>query len=371
MRTVCAVAAAGLIAVPAAGAKTIRVAVTSLDDPSIERSLFPTAAELCPRAVQVAPKRWRLTCRDPRHVAEELGARATGGRTVVVETPFVWRRFPLALRTKIVHVPRFHRVNAGPRRIEVGRPGLTLDFVRMEPHAAAQAFRRGEVDAAPVALGDLKAALADPVVGPRVHVRPVRALDLVRFDLRRGALAGRPDTRRAYWASADRLDYEALVPERAARRAWGLLPDAPPERPPLLGAFRRHVRSLRPVRVPLGARGEVAQYGASLVASNWREVGLGPRVVADAPDTFERLRAAYDAPEALFLALQPSPSPLLRRALAARDPLPALRRLDASLRRSAAVVPVSWAASAWLVSPRLRGWRQDRLGAVDYTRLGR
>ena len=267
-------------------------------------------------------------------------------------------------------MPRFRSVDAGPRQIEVSRPGLTLSFVRMEPHAAAQAFRSGRLDAAPVALGDLKAALADAVVGPRVHVRPIRALDVVRFDLRRGALAGLPNTRRAYWDSADRLDYEALVPERAAVRAYGLVPGAPAPPPLRLRAFRRHVRTLPPVAVRLGARGDDLRYGADLLAANWREVGLGPRVVRDAPDTFERLRAPYDAPEAIFFALGATPSPLLRRALAARDPLPLLRRLDAQLRRGAAVVPVSWVASAWLVSPRLRGWRQDRLGAVDYTRFG-
>jgi hypothetical protein len=122
--------------------------------------------------------------------------------------------------------------------------------------------------------------------------------------------------------------------------------------------------------VKIGARGGDLRYGAELLAANWREVGLGPKVVADAPNTFERLRASYDAPEAVFLALEPNPSPLLRRALAARNPGPLLRRLDANLRRRAAVVPVSWAASAWLVSPRLKGWRQDRFGAVDYTRFG-
>ena len=260
-------------------------------------------------------------------------------------------------------------MNAGPRRIEVSRPGLTLSFVRLEPHAAAQAFRRGELDVAPVALGDIKAALADPVVGPRVHVRPIRALDVLRFDLGRGALARMPATRRAYLRSADRLDYEALVPEHAARMAWGLLPGAPVGPALRLRDFRRHVRSLPPVQLRIGARGDELRYGAELLAANWREVGLGPRVVPDAPNTFERLRAGYDAPEALFLALEPNPSPLLRQALAARDPLPYLRRLDARLRSSAAVVPVSWVASARLVSPRLRGWRRDRLGAVDYTRF--
>ena len=369
MRALCVGAAVALIAVPVAGARTIRVAVTSLGDPSIERTLYPTAAQLCPRVRRIAPRRWRLTCRDPRHVAEELDARAVGGRTVVVTTPFAWRRFPLFLRTKIVHVPRFRSVNAGPRRIEVGRPGLTVSFVRMEPYAAARAFRRGKLDVAPVALGDIKAALADPVVGARVHVRPIRALDVLRFDLRGGALARRPELRRAYWDSADRTDYEALVPERAATRAWGLVAGAPAPPPLRLRPFRRHVRTLPQVAIPIAARAGDLRYGAGLLAANWREVGLGPRVVADAPDTFERLRAGYDAPEAIFLALDPSPTPLLRRALAARDPMPLLRRLDAQLRRRAALVPVSWVASAWLVSPRLRGWRQDRLGSVDYTRL--
>jgi hypothetical protein len=370
VRWLCAGAAIALVAVPVAQAKTIRVAVTSLDDLSIERTLYPTAGELCPRIRQVAPTRWRLTCRDPRHVAEELGARAVGGRTVVVTTPYVWRRFPLYLRTKIVHVPRFRSVNAGPRQIEVARPGLTVSFVRMEPHAAARAFRRGELDAAPVALGDIKAALADPVVGGRVHVRPIRALDVLRFDLRGGALARLPALRRAYWDSADRLDYEALVPEHAAGRAWGLVPDAAAPPPLRLRPFRRHVRTLPQVEVRIGARGGDLRYGARLLAANWREVGLGPKVVADAPNTFQRLRASYDAPEAIFLALDPNPSPLLRRALAARDPAPLLRRLDNRLRSRASVVPVSWAASAWLVSPRLKGWREDRLGAVDYTRFG-
>ncbi len=334
MHRLCAVVAAALIVAPAAGAQTIRVAVRSLGDPSIARSLYPTVRELCPRAARAGPRRWRLTCSHARLVAEALGGRASG-RRVVVETPFEWRRYPLYLRTvTVAGVRRFRSVNAGPARITVRRPGLTLQFVRMEPHAAAQAFRRGDVDAAPVALGDIKAALADPVVGRRVHVRPVRAL------------------------------------ERAAARASGLLAGAPVARAPLLREFRRRAAKLAPGRVRLAAGGDAdLLYGASLLAAQWREVGLGPAVVRSAPDRFERLRAAYDAPEALFLALQRSPSPLLRQALAARDPLPFLRRLDARLRRDASVVPVAWVVSAWLVSPGLRGWRQDALGTVDYTRF--
>lgn len=370
MRRLCAIAAATLIVAPAAGAQTIRIAVRTLDDPSIARSLFPTAAELCPRPMQVAPRRWRLTCRHARAVAEALGGSASG-RVVTVGTGWEWGRFPLRLRAVVVNgVRRFRTVNAGPKRIAAGRPGLTLEFVRMEPHAAAQAFRRGEIDAAPVALGDIKAALADSVVGPRVHVRPIRAVDVVRLDLRRGALAGLPNTRRAFWESADRLDYQALVPEGAAARAYGLLATARPARAPLLREFRRRAAALPPVTVPLGVgRDPDLRYGATLLAAQWREVGLAASVLRSAPDRFERLRALYDAPEALFLALQPNPSPLLRRALAADDPMPFLRLLDTRLRNDAAVIPVSWVASAWLVSPRLRGWRQDALGAVDYTRF--
>jgi hypothetical protein len=33
------------------------------------------------------------------------------------------------------------------------------------------------------------------------------------------------------------------------------------------------------------------------------------------------------------------------------------------------LVPISWVADARLVSPRLRGWREDELGSVDYARV--
>ena len=34
--------------------------------------------------------------------------------------------------------------------------------------------------------------------------------------------------------------------------------------------------------------------------------------------------------------------------------------------RANALVPIAWVADARLVSPRLRGWREDELGSVDY-----
>ena len=41
------------------------------------------------------------------------------------------------------------------------------------------------------------------------------------------------------------------------------------------------------------------------------------------------------------------------------------------LRREALVVPVAWVADPRLVSRCLRGWREDRLGRVDYARVTR
>jgi hypothetical protein len=32
-------------------------------------------------------------------------------------------------------------------------------------------------------------------------------------------------------------------------------------------------------------------------------------------------------------------------------------------------VPIAWAVDARLVSARVHGWREDELGAVDYTRV--
>ena len=130
---------------------------------------------------------------------------------------------------------------------------------------------------------------------------------------------------------------------------------------------RGRIGALPPVRVPIA--GDPAL--ASIPVADWRDRGLGPVVAARAPERFERLTALYPGPEGLFLALQPRPGALLREALAAADPLPALRRLDAQLRREATVVPLARRVGARLVSPRLRGWRQDALGRADYLSVRR
>ena len=108
------------------------------------------------------------------------------------------------------------------------------------------------------------------------------------------------------------------------------------------------------------------QYGVRLLLAQWQEVGLGPTLVpagAPADAAFVRDAALYPQDEALLRPLG------LDAALGAADQRPAFDRLDAQLRASASVVPISWVADARWVSPRLHGWREDVLGDVDYTRV--
>ena len=43
--------------------------------------------------------------------------------------------------------------------------------------------------------------------------------------------------------------------------------------------------------------------------------------------------------------------------------------VDESVFRSARMIPIAWAIDARFVSPRVHGWREDRIGGVDYTRV--
>jgi hypothetical protein len=243
--------------------------------------------------------------------------------------------------------PPFRVVDAGPRRIVGVRAGQRVEFVRMEPHAAAVAFRRGEVDVAPVPLGDLKAVLRDPALRGSVRVRPLLGVDLVRLSPRIPI-----SVRRFLWLAADRVDYRRLVPEEAAGPAYGLLRDAPAVKRPILRELRRRAKQLPRLQIRLAGG-----YEAELLAAWWREAGItvlmGKR---DANAWFERRMAPYAADEALFVAL-------LGTSARGRPLAP----LDAALRRRAEIVPISWIAGAKLVSRRLAGWRQDDLGTTDYS----
>ena len=362
-------------------------------------------------------RRWRFRCRHAAAIAAELRRVAAlqrspsqwlfadasrieaRGSTLTVALRHPWRRFPYAL-TAVAAAPRgipgpFRVVSASPRRVVAVRPGLRLVFTKLAPHAAALAFRRGRVDEAPVPLGDLQAARLDRALAGEVRARPLLAVDLVAFRMRAGPLLGLPNTRRDFWLTADRQDYEALVPERAATAAYGLLPGASSRGGAAAArGARSQIPSLPPTALPvLVSRDPDRVYAAQLAVSQWRELGLGPsvrpqrdfeRVLATgAPAAwFDRLTAPYPLDEALFgrllltrdgrnpwLAAGSEPEHLLRRALAARDEGPLLRRADERLQSKSAVVPLAYAVDARLVSRRLRGWRQDALGAVDYARV--
>src|SRR5205823_5881036 len=239
---------------------------------------------------------------------------------------------------------------------------LTLDFRQMEPTRAAVLFRRGALDEAPVPLGDIRAAQLDPVVGPSVHVTQLLAEDVVVLNagpnrgLSNGSLADLPNTRRVYWQTADRADYDALVPERQAPVAVSVVPGSNPARTPAKAfrAARARIPSLPPVRVRVGYEPDdpVAAYGASLLVASWRDLGLGATLAPNGPDAFlVRVRAEYPQDEAVIDALGPFPS-----VLGAVDQRAAMEHVDGMEFREAHFIPIAWAVDARFVSPRVRGW---------------
>jgi hypothetical protein len=162
----------------------------------------------------------------------------------------------------------------------------------------------------------------------------------------RGALTRFPAVRRAYGETADRADYQALVPELEAPPAENLVepPAAKVARAAALafGRAKSRVSKLPQVAVRFARPADPdLAFGAGLLVSAWRDIGLGPYFAKGRPDVrFERLLAPYPRPNAL-------------RAAA----------------RGETVIPVSWVADGRLVSQRLRGWREDELGGVDYARV--
>ena len=325
---------------------------------------------------------WTFTCAHARAIAGSLrrvamlraspgrwlfaGAssiRAPSDRSLVVRLPFAWRRFPYAL-TAIAAAPRsapgpFHLVRGSGSAVELRDGGTRLVFRRLGRLATLRAIRRGDVDEAPIPLGDV----GDFRSSPALHVRRLLAVDALTF---------RPDAmprsiRRAYADTANRGDYQALVAEDEAAAAYGLVGHSNSLDPAAFRHALSTIRSLplRRVRIAVPADATL-QYGVRLLLAQWREVGLGPTLVpagAPADAAFVRDAALYPQDEALLRPLG------LDAALGADDQRPAFDRLDAQLRASASVVPISWVADARWVSPRLHGWREDVLGDVDYTRV--
>jgi hypothetical protein len=211
-------------------------------------------------------------------------------------------------------VRSFRVVSARRGEIVLRRGPLRIVFRQVEPHRAAVLFRRGMLDEAPVPLGDIRAALADEVQGA-VRVNRLAAVDALDASRLPASL------RAALSATADRRDYALLVPEDLDAAA-----KSPPAR-----AFRRARRAIPdlqhvPVRVRVEGDGTL-RYGAMLLAASWRDLGLDVRVSDRHANAFFSRRSP---PRGIAVA----------RAVDAR-----------------------------FISPRVRGWREDARGVVDYARV--
>ena len=380
--------------------------VSGRDELTLARALFATPLTTDLRSGELRPglcvrwasaeggRTWRFRCMHARAVLDQLermrrlpGAPAgwlfvpiagleRSGSTLTFRLRFPWLRFPYALTAPAAAPPGiagpFKVESASPKRLIARRGRIRLVFSRLVAVDAVRAWRGGEIDESPIPLGDLRRLQLDRSVGPSVRVRRLLGVDLVVFD-RNGPLAHLPHTRRVYWQTANRADYAELVAGGAALPAFSLVGSA---RAPAASEFRQaraDIASLPPVSVAIAPPPDPElQYAADTLVADWRELGLGPLVTARSTGAgFERLVAAYPREEALAAALfLPRGGPvraLVLEALAQRDQASALERVDAALRAEAAVVPIARVASARLVSPRLRGWRQDALGVVDYT----
>lgn len=372
------------------------------DETTLARALYVTplrvdpatgapAAGLCSGwAASDALKTWTLTCRNAPAIAAALKrvARLTDSPAhwlfadarisaptatrLVVRLPFAWRRFPYAL-TAVAAAPRFvpgaFRVVSGNADHIVARSDtLTLEFRRYTPRGAQRAFERGEVDEAPVPLGEIARTRAR--LGDVVHARTLLALDAVT--LRRL----REDLRRVYWDTAGRNDYAELVDEERGAAALSVVSRDVKAMP---RAYRRAVAAIATlprVRVRIGVPADpTLRYGAQVLYAQWRDVGLGPQLATEPARALDGALARWFAPyaqaealpAALALGARVGSRDLALRALGASAQRVPLDDFDDDLRASARLVPVAWVVDARVVSPRLRGWNEDALGDVDYS----
>lgn len=373
------------------------------DETTLARALYATPLRTDPVTGAVVPglctawhgsadfRRWTFTCRGAPSIASALkrvvrlrasparwlfsGARivAPSASSLVVQLEGPWRRFPYAL-TAVAAAPRsvagpFRLVNGSARRVVVRRRGLTIVFRRLGARAAAREFRQGRLDEAPVPVGDIVATRQDPALGGALRTRRLLGLDLVLF----GAKPAR-EVRSVYWETADRNDYEQLVPEVKGSAAYDLVGRTNRQKPARFRDALKRIPSLPRVQVRIGVPHDpVLRYGAGILYAQWRDVGLGP-VLVDASvkgvtTDFRRLLALYPQAEALPASVVMSgigSRPLLAAVLASTEQSRPLERLDVELRSSERVVPIAWVSDARLVSPRLDRWREDVLGDVDY-----
>jgi hypothetical protein len=278
---------------------------------------------------------WRLRCRHAGAIAAQLRrakpfeARridAPDERTLVVtplrrDSDLPYRLTQVAAAPPGVPGP-FRLISASPTRVVAERNRMRVEVRKLQPFQALREFRAGRLDEAPVPLGDIRAAKLDRQLGPAVRVRRLLAADAVVFSP--NVPAG---VRSVYDDTADRADYQALVPEFEAPPAEDLANRGKPSAAD--AAIALHF--VEPSDPTLA-------YGTNLLVAAWRDLGLGAVAGGGSDARLERLAAPYPRPQAL-------------KQLAGNGEL---------------VVPIAWVADARLVSPRLRGWREDELGSVDY-----
>jgi hypothetical protein len=387
-RRAAAVAALGLIAVgcgssrsttapqrPATGPPgVVRIALADLlwpldpvhargrDEIAVARALFATPLRTDPDTGALRPglcsswtrvgQGWRFRCRHAGAIAAAVRrahispeARALGRTLLVPEADAPYRLTEVAAAPPAVPGP-FRLVSARPTRLVLERPGLKLVVRKLDPEIALRLFRAGKLDEAPVPLGDLQASLRDPRLDVGVHLHRLLGVDLVAARPG-GALDRLPKLRHVYDDTADRADYQALVPELEAPPAESLSP--PPKGAKIARAAalafaraRKQIGSLPRVAVRFAEPADPdLAYGENLLVAAWRDIGLGAYVSKHRPDaTFERVLAPYPRNAAL------------RQAVGTRK-----------------FIPIAWVVDARLVSPRLQGWREDDLGSVDYSRV--
>lgn len=369
------------------------------DETTLARALYSTPLRTDPVSGAVVPglcsgwkssdgfRRWTFTCRSAPAIASALRRVArlpdapanwifaqadrigADARTLSIGLRLPWRRFPYAL-TVVGAAPRtvpgpFELVSGSRQRVVVRRRGSTVEFHRIVPREAVREFRQGGLDEAPIPGGDAGATRADPRIGTAVRSRTLLGMDVVLLPPIGHGL------RVVYRDTAARGDYEELIPEAAGAGAFGFLggEKGSPAR------FRRAVAAIRtlprrevPIDVPPALRG-----GARILYGQWRDVGLGPKLVSGSSKpqaSFRRIMSSYPQQEAipaeLVLRYGLEPRRGLLQALAATRQQAELKRVGSSLWASARAVPIAWVVDNRLVSPRLQGWREDALGNVDY-----
>jgi hypothetical protein len=292
---------------------------------------------------------WRLECRHAGAIAAQLrrtklvpARRITAaGGTLVFALRSPDPALPYRLTEPAAAPPGvpgpFRLISASRNRIVAERRGLRVEIRRLEPFAALRLFRTGRLDEAPVPLGDIRSVKLDPRLAPAVRVRRLLAADVVLFDRSVGHRL-----RSVFDDTADRADYQALVPEFEAPPAESLSERGKPNAADAAIALRearKRIPSLPRVAVRFAEPADpTLAYGTNLLVAAWRDLGLGAVTGGRADAKLERLLASYPRPQALT-----------------------------ALARGKLVVPIAWVADARLVSPRLRGWHEDELGSVDYT----